>query len=75
MSDGVIQTDHNDNLVLEPSTLDALLREGFLHGDKQSSYTYYCSLSGKAYEAVDRNFQPLPVESRTVTHNNNFQGV
>lgn len=75
MLDGKTQTNRNDNLVLEPSTLDALHREGFLHCEEQSSCTYYCSLNGKAYEIVDRNFQPLPVEPKTVTYNNNFQGT
>jgi hypothetical protein len=75
MSDGEIGTNYNDGLVLEPSTLDALHSEGFLACRKQSSSTYCCSLSGKAYDIVDRNFQPLPIEPRTVTYNNNLQGA
>ncbi len=75
MFDGDIQTDYNDDLVLEPSTLDALHKEGFLACRKQSSSAYCCSLSGNAYDIVDRNFQPLPIEPKTVTYNNNLQGA
>ena len=72
---GVIQADHDDGLVLEPSTLDALHRKGFLSCEKQPQGVYYCSISGEAYEIVDRNFQPLPIEPKTVTYNNNLQPV
>jgi hypothetical protein len=75
MSDGVIETDYNDDLVLQPSTLDALHREKLLHCEEVSAGEYYCSLSGKAYEIVDRDFQPLPIEPRTVTYNTNLQGA
>jgi hypothetical protein len=76
MFDGNIQTDYNDGLILEPSTLDALHSEGFLVCRKQSSSSAYCcSLSGKAYDIVDRNFQPLSIEPKTVINNNNFQGA
>jgi hypothetical protein len=74
MSDGKIQTDATDNLVLQPSTLDALHREGFLCCEEMSNGEYYCSLSGKAYEIVARDFQPLPIEPTTVTYNN-LQGA
>jgi hypothetical protein len=66
MFDGDIETDYNDGLVLQPSTLDALRREGFLYCEERSPGAYCCSLSGKAYEIVDRNFQPLPIEPRVV---------
>jgi hypothetical protein len=75
MLDGKIETDHDDGLVLEPSTLDALDKEGFLKCEKQPQGVYYCSISGKAYDIVDRNFQPLPIEPKTVINNNNFQGA
>jgi hypothetical protein len=75
MFDGVIETDYSDNLVLQPSTLDALHREGFLYCEERSLGAYCCSLSGKAYEIVDRDFQPLPIEPKTVTYNNNLQGA
>jgi hypothetical protein len=75
MSDGEIGTDYNDGLVLQPSTLDALHREEFLHCEERSPGAYCCSLSGKAYEIVDRNFQPFPIEPKTVTYNNNLQGA
>jgi hypothetical protein len=74
MSDGTIETDHNDNLVLHPNTLDALNSQGFINCRK-SDGVYYCSMSGKAYEIVDRDFQPLPIEPRTVINNNNLQGA
>jgi hypothetical protein len=73
--DGEIATGHDDGLVLEPRTLDALHREGFLQCEKQSQGVYHCSISGKAYEIVDRDFQPLPIEPRTVINNNNLQGA
>jgi hypothetical protein len=75
MCDGNIQTDYNDGLVLQPSTLDALHREGFLQCEKQPQGVYHCSISGKAYEIVDRDFQPLPIEPRTVTYNTNLRGA
>jgi hypothetical protein len=74
MFDGEKETDYGDNLVLETSTLDALHRGGFLDC-KSENNVYCCSLSGKAYEIVDRNFQPLPIESKSVTYNNNLQGA
>ncbi len=73
MFDGDIQTDYNDGLVLQPSTLDALHREGFLYCEERSNGAYCCSLSGEAYEIVDRKFQPLPIEAKNVTNNNYFQ--
>lgn len=75
LSDSRIEEIIPEEMDLNPTTLDALASDGCLICRKNDG-VYYCSLTEKAYQAVDSNFTPLSNEpTKIVNHHNDFRGA
>lgn len=73
--DGRIEEIIPEEMNLQRTTLDALIKQSYLTG-KEDDGDYVCSLTQKAYQAVDSDFISSSEESKkVVNYHNNFQNA